>query len=82
MYWETIRKVRRDRKMTQSDLERESGVSRRTIQKIESGGQTTIGALSKICACLGLELIVAPRKKPTLDDMAEENRKLYSEPRF
>lgn len=49
-------------KITQHDLAEMSGITARTIYKIESGiGSVTLETMEKLCEILGLEIIVRPK---------------------
>lgn len=79
----TIVEERRRQQITQETLAEMAGISRRTLQDIERGGDTTLGTLDGLCMALGLELSVAHKKfaPPTLDDLVEENRALFARQR-
>ncbi len=50
-------------KLTQQDLSEMSGITQRTIYKIENGiGSATIDTMEKLCVILGLEISVKPKK--------------------
>jgi transcriptional regulator with XRE-family HTH domain len=45
---------RLDRNLTQADLARESGVSKRTVERIEAGGSAQVSSLIRLVRALGL----------------------------
>jgi len=69
---ETLRRHRKGRRLTQSQLASAAGVSRLTVDKLENGRAAEIG-LSKavrLLAALDLTLEVRPRpRRPTLEDL-------------
>lgn len=56
-------KVRRERlKLTQRDVAEMSGITERTLYKIEHGiGAVTLPTMEKLCEVLGLEIIIRPK---------------------
>jgi y4mF family transcriptional regulator len=55
----TIRKRRKDLKITQPDLSELAGISINTVYKIETGeANPTLDILSKIADVLGMELVL------------------------
>lgn len=73
----TIREARKAAGQTQAELARSLGMSRATISAIENGTIAEIGVrkLDALCAALGLDLWVGPkRKRPTLMELREEHR--------
>lgn len=73
-----IVRARKTKKLTQSELAQISGVSRRTIILIESGGDCTLSTLRRVTMALGLEMVTKPKHLPTLDDLKRENEALFS----
>ncbi len=72
-----IRKARKLRKLSQTDLAKGLGMSRSTISQIESGTVQEIGArkLIRILDSLGLELRIRPAASPpTLEELQEEQK--------
>lgn len=70
-----IRKIRKDRKLSQAELAKVLGMSRTTVGQIENGTVQDIGVrkLVRILEFLGLELRVRPSgAPPTLDELREE----------
>ena len=68
--------TRRSRCLTQRELARLSGISRATLDALENGrtGELGYSKIAKILAVLGLELrIHAANRRPTLEDLIEEN---------
>lgn len=72
-----LRQARREARLSQVQLAKPLGMSRATISAIESGRCEEIG-VAKLAALLdlvGLEMVVAPRKRrPTIDDLRAERR--------
>ena len=73
---------RLERNLTQAALSREAGVSKRTIERVESGGSTQLSTLIRILRALGLldsfqNLIPAPLPSPIdqLDSQEPERRR-------
>ena len=73
---------RLERNLTQAALSREAGVSKRTIERVESGGSTQLSTLIRILRALGLlgrfeNLIPAPLPSPInqLDSDEPERRR-------
>ena len=67
-----IQQVRKSRKITQSELATQLGMSRATISGIEKGTISEIGIRKKlsICDALGLELLVRQKsQRPTLQQL-------------
>ena len=73
-----IVRARKSQKFTQSQLAEMSGVSRRTIVLIESGGDCTLSTLRRITTALNLQMTVHTPHLPNLDDVTRENEKLFS----
>jgi HTH-type transcriptional regulator/antitoxin HipB len=72
-----LRQARREARLSQEQLAKPLGMSRATISAIETGRCEEIG-VAKLAALLdlvGLEMVVAPRKRrPTIDDLRAERR--------
>lgn len=73
-----IASKRKALKMSQSALAQAAGVSRATIGALENGrsGELGFSKVAKILAAVGLELKVqeAQPRRPTLDELLEEDR--------
>jgi transcriptional regulator with XRE-family HTH domain len=73
-----IARRRKALRMTQSVLAKAAGVSRATIEALENGrsGELGFSKVVKILAALGLELTMqaAQPRRPTLDELLEEDR--------
>ena len=71
-----IRLERANQKLTQQQLADMAGISRRTLQEAESGSDTTLGTLDRLCTALGLTLDVTYDSlgPPTLDDLVLEQQ--------
>src|SRR5271168_2132914 len=69
---------RKSLKLTQSELARQAGVSRATLDALENGrtGELGFSKLTKLLAALGLELKLqaAGSHRPTLDELMQEDR--------
>lgn len=65
-----IKAARKARKLSQDDLARAAGISRRTYQRLESGDLgTSIDVLIRALTALGLTLKTATHARPTLDEL-------------
>ena len=66
-------------KLTQSELARRAGISRATLDALENAraGELGFGKVMRLLTALGLDLAIEPAgaRRPTLDDLMEENRK-------
>ena len=72
---QTIRNARKSRKLTQSSLGAQLGMSRATISGIETGTVAEIGIrkILSICAALGIELVAKEKtRRPTLQQLMME----------
>ncbi len=70
-----IRNARKRRKLTQSSLAEQLGMSRATISGIENGTVAEIGIrkILSICAALGIELVAQEKtRRPTLQQLMKE----------
>ena len=67
--------------MTQAELAAAAGVSRRTVVMFENGGDCTLSTLRRFYDVLGINMQPVASRRPTLDDMNEENnRELFGGP--
>jgi transcriptional regulator with XRE-family HTH domain len=69
--------ARKNKKLSQTSLAQQLGMSRSTISGIENGTVPEIGIrkILAICAALGLELLAQERsKRPTLQQLLQEQR--------
>lgn len=58
-----LRKRREASNISQRDLAALAGLSVHTISDVEGGkGNPTLEVIEKLCDCLGLELVLQPRK--------------------
>jgi transcriptional regulator with XRE-family HTH domain len=73
----TIAEQRKKLKMNQTELSRQAGVSRATLDALENGraGELGFSKLTKILTALGLEfeLRTASSHRPTLDKLLQED---------
>jgi len=60
---QTIREARREIDLTQEGLAELAGVSIRSLQNIESGGNPTVYQVGKVLEALGLKLKIEPINK-------------------
>jgi transcriptional regulator with XRE-family HTH domain len=66
-----IKAARIANKLSQEDLARAAGISRRTYQRLEGGDLgTSIDILIRALNALGLTLKTSSRTRPTLDELA------------
>lgn len=74
----SIASQRKKLKMSQSALAHAAGISRATLGALENGrsGELGFSKIAKILAALGLELRIqeAQPRRPTLDELLEEDR--------
>jgi transcriptional regulator with XRE-family HTH domain len=73
----SLRKARKDRRLSQDQLAKSLGMSRATISAIENGtvGEIGVRKLIALATTLGLELSVNTRRsRPTLHELREERR--------
>ena len=73
-----IAQHRRKLKLTQTELARRAGISRATLDALENGraGELGFSKIARLAAALGLELKLQPAasRRPTLDELLEEDR--------
>ncbi len=67
-----LRRARRARHLTQSQLAASAGVTQATISLLEAGAEgAKLKTLTDVMAALGLELLIQPRQPdPSPDDLA------------
>ncbi|NMM29314.1 MAG: helix-turn-helix domain-containing protein [Glaciimonas sp.] len=71
-----IKEARKNKGLTQEAAGKHLGMSRATVSGIETGKIAEVGLRKTmmLCALLGLELNVSPRRKyPTLQELRKEN---------
>jgi transcriptional regulator with XRE-family HTH domain len=73
-----IAERRKALKLSQSELAREAGLSRATLDALENGraGELGFSKLTKLLTAVGLELALqtASTQRPTLDELMQEDR--------
>ena len=73
-----IAERRKSVKLTQAELARQAAVSRATLDALENGraGELGFSKVTRLLAALGLELALetAGSRRPTLDELLEEDR--------
>jgi len=70
-----IKKLRKEKKWSQYDLEQYSNITKRTISKIENGFADEVGIkkVETILGLLGLEFSLRPKDRPkTLEELQDE----------
>ncbi|MDX9813425.1 MAG: helix-turn-helix domain-containing protein [Sulfurimonas sp.] len=70
-----IKSLRKEKNWTQDDLQNYSGITKRTISKIENGFLDEVGIrkVENILDLLGYEFALRPKKRPrTLEELQEE----------
>lgn len=75
-----LRALRLAARLTQDDLARQAGLSRKTVSTLERGqsSQVSVDALQRVLEVLGARLDVRNAPAPTLDDLLEENERLFA----
>jgi transcriptional regulator with XRE-family HTH domain len=75
---EHVAAQRKNLKLTQAELSRRAGISRATLDALENGraGELGFSKVTKVLAALGLELTLqaASSRRPTLDELMQEDR--------
>jgi len=72
-----IRNLRKEKKYSQDDMENFSGITKRTISKIENGFIDEVGIkkVETILDLLGYEFSIRPKNRPkTLEELQDEQR--------
>ena len=72
-----IKKLRKEKKWSQDDLEKYSNITKRTISKIENGFIDEVGIkkVEYILDLLGYEFSIRPKGHPkTLEELRDERR--------
>jgi transcriptional regulator with XRE-family HTH domain len=72
-----IKRLRKEKKYSQDDLEKYSGITKRTISKIENGFIDEVGIkkVAFILDLLGYEFGIRPKgHPPTLEELQDERR--------
>ena len=73
-----IAERRKSLKLSQAELSRKAGISRATLDALENGraGELGFSKVARLLAALGLELTLetASSRRPTLDELMEEDR--------
>lgn len=74
-----IKKLRKEKAWSQNDLEEYSGITKRTISKIENGFVDEVGIkkVEFILSLLDMELALRPKGRPkTLEELRDERNKI------
>jgi HTH-type transcriptional regulator / antitoxin HipB len=72
---QVIRRVRRERNLTQTELALRANVARGALQKLEEGrGTVNLETVFKILQTLSLDLNVAPRRSANAEFLRENQR--------
>lgn len=72
LFGQALRRTRKKRSLTQSELAERSGLWQETISKIERGAPgTRLDSAMQICAALDLEIVVRERTKGNTDYLDE-----------
>jgi transcriptional regulator with XRE-family HTH domain len=72
-----IKTLRKERKYSQDDMENFSGITKRTISKIENGFIDEVGIkkVEIILDLLGYEFSIRPKNRPkTLEELQDEHK--------
>ena len=77
-----LRALRLAARLTQDDLARQAGLSRKTVSTLERGqsSQVSVDALQRVLEVLGARLDIEDAPAPTLDDLLKENERLFRQP--
>ncbi len=73
-----IAERRKTLKFSQTDLSRKAGLSRATLDALENGraGELGFSKVTRLLTAIGLELTLQPAssRRPTLDELVQEDR--------
>ncbi len=72
-----IKKLRKEKRWTQDDMEQYSNITKRTISKIENGFVDEVGIkkVEILLDLLGVEFSLRPKGRPkTLEELEDERR--------
>jgi HTH-type transcriptional regulator / antitoxin HipB len=70
----SFRELRKNRGLTQDEVAKLAGISRRRVIEIEAGKDSaSISNHARLAAALGAEVTVTPRSRPTLEEMRSFN---------
>ncbi|MFT7861240.1 MAG: helix-turn-helix transcriptional regulator [Sulfurimonas sp.] len=72
-----IKTLRKEKKYSQEDMESFSGITKRTLSKIENGFIDEVGIkkVETILDLLGYEFSIRPKNRPkTLEELQDESR--------
>lgn len=72
-----IKTLRKNKQYSQEDMEKFSGITKRTISKIENGftGEVGIKKVEMILDLLGYEFGIRPKNRPkTLEELQDEQK--------
>jgi len=76
-----LRNLRIKARLTQEDLSIQSGVSRKTISMMETDDGcegVSLSILNRVMGALGVEISLVPKAPPTLNDLLNQNRRLFN----
>jgi HTH-type transcriptional regulator/antitoxin HipB len=67
-----LRRYRRARQLTQTDLAQRAGVRQSTVSQVENGLETAkLNTVMDVLRALDLELVIQPRSKGSLNDIED-----------
>ena len=72
---QALKKLRREKKWSQDTLEKYSGITKRTISKVENGFIEEVGIkkVAILLDLLGMELSIRPKGRPkTLEELQDD----------
>lgn len=76
-----LRNLRIKARLTQEELAYQAGVSRKTISTMETDdgcAGVSLSILNRVMGVLGVEISLAPKAPPNLDDLLNKNRNLFN----
>jgi transcriptional regulator with XRE-family HTH domain len=76
-----LRNLRIKARLTQEELAYQAGVSRKTISTMETDDGcegVSLSVLNRVMGALGVEISLVPKAPPNLDDLLNNNRKLFN----
>lgn len=67
-----LARFRKNKKSTQTDIGKQTGLRQATISELENGGKgTKLQTLIEVLTALDLEIVIRPRSKSSLSDFED-----------